>query len=53
MLYFSEIVGKKVYTEDRILVGKLEDLIFLISENPLVTKMLEVQILSSPPRLAW
>ncbi len=40
MLYFSEIVGKKVYTEDKILVGKLEDLIFLISENPLVTKVL-------------
>ncbi|MBI5127113.1 magnesium transporter [Candidatus Roizmanbacteria bacterium] len=40
MLYFSEIVGKKVYTEDKILIGKLEDLIFLISENPIVTKIL-------------
>jgi CBS domain-containing protein/sporulation protein YlmC with PRC-barrel domain len=39
MLYFSEIVGKKVYTEDSIIVGRLEDLIFLVSENPLVTKI--------------
>lgn len=39
MLYFSEIEGKKVYTEDEIFVGKLVDLIFLASENPLVTKI--------------
>jgi CBS domain-containing protein/sporulation protein YlmC with PRC-barrel domain len=39
MLYFSEIVGKKVYTEDEIYVGYLEDLIFLVAENPIVTKI--------------
>jgi CBS domain-containing protein/sporulation protein YlmC with PRC-barrel domain len=40
MLYFSELKGKTVYTEDSIEVGKLEDLIFLASENPKVTKLL-------------
>lgn len=39
MLYFSEIIGKNVLTEDGILIGKLEDLIFLASENPIVTKI--------------
>ena len=40
MLYFSEIVGKKVYTEDMIHIGYLEDLIFLATENPIVTKII-------------
>ncbi len=40
MLYFSELKGKKVETEDHIEVGRLEDLIFLASENPTVTKLL-------------
>ena len=39
MLYFSEMAGKKVYTEDDIRIGYLEDLIFLAAENPLVTKI--------------
>ncbi|MFA5770406.1 MAG: CBS domain-containing protein [Patescibacteria group bacterium] len=39
MLYFSEIVNKKVYTEDNIYIGYLEDLIFLVAENPIVTKI--------------
>ena len=39
MLYFSEIVGKKVYTEDNIHIGYLEDFIFLAAENPIVTKI--------------
>ena len=39
MLYFSEIVNKKVYTEDNIHIGYLEDIIFLVAENPLVTKI--------------
>ena len=39
MLYYSELVNKKVYTEDRIKVGELKDFIFLISENPVVTKI--------------
>lgn len=39
MLYFSEIFGKKVYTEDNILIGYLDDLIFIVAENPIVTKI--------------
>lgn len=39
MIYFSEIVGKKVVTEDDICIGKLEDFIFLVSDKPLVTKI--------------
>jgi len=39
MLYFSELVNKKVYTEDKIEIGVLKDFIFLISENPIVTKI--------------
>lgn len=39
MLYFSEIIGKKVVTEDNIPIGNLEDLIFIISDNPIVTKI--------------
>ena len=33
------MAGKKVYTEDDIHIGYLEDLIFLAAENPLVTKI--------------
>lgn len=39
MLYFSELEGKRVFTEDRIEVGKLEDMIFMVSANPQVTKL--------------
>ncbi|MCL4374985.1 CBS domain-containing protein [Patescibacteria group bacterium] len=39
MLYFSEIKGKKIYTEDGVLVGKLEDLIFQASSLPRLTKL--------------
>ncbi|MCS7093371.1 MAG: CBS domain-containing protein [Patescibacteria group bacterium] len=39
MLYFSEIQGKKVLTETGSEVGVLKDLIFLASENPLITKI--------------
>lgn len=46
MLYFSELKGKKVVTEDRIYVGKLVDLIFLVTENPLITKI----VLNSPKK---
>jgi len=38
MLYFSEIFNKKVYTVDNIYIGYLEDIIFLVAENPIVTK---------------
>src|SRR3989344_4585656 len=39
MIYFSELKGKKVVTEDMIQVGILEDLIFSASENPSITKI--------------
>ena len=39
MLYFSEIQGKKVYTEDEVYVGTLIDFIFLASEKPIITKL--------------
>ncbi len=39
MLYFSEIKGKKIYTEDQVLVGKLEDFIFQASNLPRLTKL--------------
>ena len=39
MIYFSEILGKKVVTEDDICIGKLEDFIFLATDKPLVTKI--------------
>lgn len=38
MLYFSEMVGKKVQTEDAIVIGTLKDCIFLASDRPLITK---------------
>lgn len=40
MLYFSELKKKKVYTEDNIYVGELEDLIFLASETPIISKLI-------------
>ncbi|PIY69039.1 hypothetical protein COY90_02690 [Candidatus Roizmanbacteria bacterium CG_4_10_14_0_8_um_filter_39_9] len=39
MLYFSEIEGKKIETEDKIEIGFLEDLVFLASAQPKVTKL--------------
>ncbi len=39
MLYFSEIKGKEIRTEDGIKVGKLSDLIFLASDHPTITKV--------------
>ncbi|MBI4225903.1 CBS domain-containing protein [Candidatus Roizmanbacteria bacterium] len=39
MIYFSELKNKVVFTEDKVEVGKLEDLIFLASEKPNVTKV--------------
>lgn len=39
MLYFSEIVGKKVLTEDNIPIGKLEDILFVSENVPLVSKL--------------
>ena len=39
MLYFSEIERKKIETEDKIEIGFLEDLVFLASAQPKVTKL--------------
>jgi len=39
MLFFSELKGKKTYTEDEIFVGKLEDILFKPSEKPFLTKI--------------
>src|SRR3989344_5562760 len=39
MIYFSELKGKKVVTEDMIEVGQLEDLIFSATEKPDITKI--------------
>lgn len=39
MIYFSELKNKKVYTEDNVYVGRLRDLVFRASENPLITKL--------------
>lgn len=40
MLYFSEIRGKKVMSEDQVLVGVLDDLIFQVSDLPKLTKFI-------------
>lgn len=39
MLYFSEIKGKNVYTEDEIFVGRLVDMIFRAEDHPKITKL--------------
>jgi|GEM_PF-380645 len=39
MLYFSELEGKTVVTEDKIKVGLLNDIIFLASDQPKATKL--------------
>jgi len=39
MIYFSQILNKKVLTEDEVEVGRLDDLIFLSKETPIVTKL--------------
>lgn len=39
MLYFSELLNRKVFTEDNILVGKLQDLVFKLSDSAEITKV--------------
>lgn len=39
MIYFSELLHKPVYTEDKVYVGKLRDLIFLAVNQPIVSKL--------------
>lgn len=38
MLYFSELYGEKVFSQDKRYTGKLNDLLFLPVETPLITK---------------
>ena len=40
MIYFSQILKKKVFTEDEIEVGQLDDLVFLTETTPVITKIL-------------
>ena len=40
MFYFSEILNRKVITENKKSAGKLKDVIFLAEDTPLVTKLL-------------
>lgn len=40
MLYFSELVNKKIYTEDNVFVGKLKDMVFQASEAPNITNLI-------------
>ncbi len=42
MIFFTEIKNKRVKTEDNNYVGKLEDLIFHLSDDPLITKILVI-----------
>lgn len=46
MIYFSELLHKKVYTEDKIYIGQLSDIIFLATDNPIVTKL----VIETPKR---
>lgn len=39
MLYFSELKGKQVYTEDMKKMGRLTDLTFLVSDSPKITNI--------------
>ncbi len=39
MLYFSEVAGKKVFTEDNIFVGHLHDVVFRADDIPHITKI--------------
>lgn len=39
MLYFSELKGKRVITENGVTLGKLIDLVFLAQTQPFVTKL--------------
>ena len=39
MLFFAELIGKNVFSEDQRLLGRLFDIKFLNAEIPLVTKI--------------
>lgn len=48
MLYFSELKGKRVVTENGVTLGKLDDLIFLTENQPTVTKLVVVGRAEAP-----
>lgn len=50
MIYFSELAGRKVYTEKGKLFGKVVDCFFVANETPLVTKIL-VQTLTKKEKI--
>ena len=39
MIYFSEIKNKRVYTEDGLLIGTLDDAVFTLTETPQIVKI--------------
>ena len=39
MLYFSELFGEKVLSQDKQYIGKIHDFLFLSGETPLITKV--------------
>lgn len=39
MIYFSELKNKKVYTEDNLLIGWLDDLTFKLTDIPVITQL--------------
>jgi len=39
MINFSEIKNKKVYTEDNVYIGIVDDLIFIFTETPYISKL--------------
>ncbi len=47
MIYFSEIKNKKAVTENGVYIGKLQDFIFLATENPIVTKLVIQDLLGN------
>lgn len=38
MMYFSEIKNKKVYTEDNVYIGSVDDVVFIFTETPYISK---------------
>lgn len=40
MLFFSELIGKRVFVDDTKYIGKLRDIIFLNEDTPIVTKII-------------
>ena len=39
MIFFSELIGKLVYSENQRLLGRLHDILFLNADIPQITKV--------------